>query len=52
MSPYGTYMWTASSAGWFVLAYVTDVQEAWVTGMGCGVCAAIWYLVTRDWDGI
>lgn len=38
----GTYVWTASSAGWFVLAYATDVPEAWLTSLGCALMAVIW----------
>lgn len=40
-------MWTASSAGWLVLGYVTGVELALVCGLACGLMACIWHGI--DW---
>ena len=45
MTPMGTLMWTASSAGWFVLWYVTSVPAAGWTSLGCGLMAAAWHWI-------
>ncbi len=45
MTPLGTLMWTASSAGWLVLWWVTKIPEAGWTGVGCAVMATAWHIV-------
>jgi hypothetical protein len=44
MFSWGTYIWTACSAGWFVIAYITQVDVAWIVGIGCILVAYLW-----DW---
>jgi hypothetical protein len=39
----GTYMWTASSAGWLVIAYVTGLEEALIVSVACALTAVIWW---------
>lgn len=31
----GSYIWTANSAGWLVIAYVTDLPAAFVVSVLC-----------------
>lgn len=45
----GTYMWTASSAGWAVLAYLTGVEAAAMVSGGCAAAAVIWYLFIQEY---
>jgi len=47
MTPLGTLMWTASSAGWTVLAYLTGIPEAAVTALSCGLMAIIWHYLQK-----
>jgi len=42
MYRWGTYMWTANSAGWAVIAYVSRVPEAWIVCVLCGGIAVLW----------
>jgi hypothetical protein len=42
---YGSFIWTASGAGWLVLGVVTGLVEAYVVGLGCCACAGLWLIV-------
>lgn len=42
---WGTYLWTANAAGWCVLAYLTQIELAWVVAGGCIMAAVIWRTV-------
>ena len=44
---YGSYVWTASGAGWLVLGVVTGVEMAYVVGLGCCACAGLWLLLAE-----
>jgi hypothetical protein len=33
------YIWTVSSAGWCVMAYLSELAEAWIAAGGCGALA-------------
>jgi len=37
----GSYIWTACSAGWLVIGYVTGVEMAYAVGVGCGCMSAL-----------
>ena len=47
MSPLGTYTWTASAAGWCVLAWLTGLPEAWITAALCAGLAWLWSTMTE-----
>jgi hypothetical protein len=39
---WGTLIWTANAAGWFVIAYITGLVEAGLVSLGCVIVAALW----------
>lgn len=39
---YGTYIWTASAAGWCFLGFYLDHLPAFVVGVCCLIMAAAW----------
>ena len=45
----GSLIWTACSAGWFVLGYVTGLTQAYMTGVGCLAVAALFYNMGGDY---
>lgn len=44
---FGTYIWTAASAGWFVIGYVTSLDQAYLASILCGGMAVIYY---KTWE--
>lgn len=38
----GTLIWTASSAGWLVLAFLTHVPDAFLVSGACAIMAWAW----------
>ena len=44
----GSYIWTASSAGWLVLFLLTQTAEAFVLSFGCAVGALVWGTFNDD----
>ncbi len=41
----GSYTWTASGAGWFVLFCITELPEVFVVSVGCLVASLAWNLL-------
>lgn len=49
LTKWGSYVWTASSAGWIVLGYVTQVPEAYAVGIGCAAMGGLWLIISEAW---
>lgn len=42
------YIWTVSSAGWFVIAHLSELPEAWLAALGCGALALACVWVSNE----
>jgi hypothetical protein len=49
MCKWGTYMWTASAAGWLVLGLVGSGEVCYLVAVGCGVMAYLWRNTIGKW---
>ena len=47
---FGTYMWTASSAGWLVLFAWSEEPGAFVVSAGCAVASLVWTFLMKPVD--
>ena len=43
-------IWTACSAGWLVLGYITGLDIAYIVGVGCLAAAALFYNMGGDYN--
>lgn len=44
----GSYIWTASSAGWLVLFVITGLPECFVVSALCAVASIAWNVLFTD----
>jgi hypothetical protein len=46
----GGLIWTACGAAWLVLGYITQIETAYIVGVGCLAAAALFYNMGGDYN--